>query len=99
MSCIVQFTTSKRFFNLQFLLRVDHKSLEKQIGLPLISRPKGRPTTLSNEEQSALFADINAYISRDIKPTLYDIEQLVIDKFQKSISIDNLRNYIMNSGI
>ena len=80
------------------LLGVDHKSFEKQLSLPLESRPNSRPIFLTKEEKVSLFEIINGYLEKGIKPTLYDALQLTIENFHKSLSPDTLRTYIMESG-
>lgn len=79
------------------LLGVDHKSFEKQLKLPLTSRPNGRPSVLSQEEKQELFEKICEYHNCKIKPTLYDMQQYIITKLKKSISPDTLHNYIIDS--
>ena len=80
------------------LLGVDHKSFEKQLKLPIDPNPNGRPVILNEEEKNILFSEINGYLANDIKPTLYDLIQVVIEKFKKTISPDTLSRYIIESG-
>lgn len=81
------------------LLGVDHKSFEKQLSLPLESRPNGRPFILTQEEKEILFEKINDYHSKQIKPTLYDMQQFILTKLRKSLSPDTLHNYIIDSEL
>lgn len=83
---------------LALLLGVDHKSFEKQLKLPIDPNPNGRPVVLNDEEKNTLFGEINSYLANDIKPTLYDLIQIVIEKFGKSISPDTLSRYITDCG-
>ena len=52
------------------LFGVDHKAYEKQIKLPLDSNNNGRPSLLDEDEENT-------------HPTLYDIEQMVIEDLIK----------------
>lgn len=79
------------------LFAVDHKAFEKQLSLPLGNNENGRPPTLNEEQQQLLFQKIQSLLSANKHPTLYDIEQISIQMFQKFVSVDTLRNYIIDS--
>lgn len=76
---------------------MDHKAFEKQLSLPLGNNENGRPPTLNEEQQQLLFQKIQSLLSANKHPTLYDIEQISIQMFQKFVSVDTLRNYIIDS--
>ncbi len=79
------------------LFAVDHKAFEKQLSLPLENNENGRPPLLNEEEQQLLFQKIQSLLASNKHPTLYDIEQISIQTFKKFVSVDTLRNYIINS--
>ena len=80
------------------LLSVDHKSYEKQLSLPIIPRPNGRPQSLTSEEKLILFDKIQEYHDKNIKPTLYDMQQFILSTIRKSISPDTIHRYIDESN-
>lgn len=79
------------------LFNVDHKAIEKQLSLPLVSNENGRPPLLNCEQQLVLIQTVIELNNTKIYPTLYDIEQITIEMFKKLISIDTIRNYIISS--
>ena len=81
------------------LFGVDHKALEKQLSLPLESNENGRPPLLDDEEKQILINKIHALIASKNHPTLYDVQQITIQLFQKIISIDTLRNIVIDSDL
>ena len=62
------------------LLDVDHKCFEKQIFLPLETRPPGRPRVLDDNEVNLIITEIKKLIDTKENPTLYDIQQFIIEK-------------------
>lgn len=79
------------------LFGVDHKAFEKQVKLPVDQRDNGRPSTLDEDEQLTLIEKIKSLNDSNMHPTLYDIEQFVIEHFKKYVTTDTLRNYIIQS--
>lgn len=69
------------------------------MNLPLESRPNGRLSILTEDEKTILFEKIKEYHNNKLKPTLYDMQQLVLAQNKKSISPDTLRNYILDSEL
>lgn len=79
------------------LFGVDHKAYEKQIKLPLDSNNNGRPSLLDEDEQLFLIEKVKKLNEENTHPTLYDIEQMVIEDFKKYVTIDTLKNYLIDS--
>lgn len=68
-------TKLAKFFN------VDHKPMEKQLSLPLVSNEKGRPPILNYEQQLLLIQTVIELNNTKNYSTLYDIEQITIEMF------------------
>ena len=79
------------------LLKVDHKTFEKQVRLPIEPRPPGRPTILTPEEMASVFDQIDEMHSRQEHPTIKDIQQLIIEICSKVPSIEVVRKIIKES--
>ena len=81
------------------LLGIDHKSFEKQLSLPLESRPPGRPSLLNEEEKREVFTEITRLIDEQQYPTVRDVQQIIIEKCEKVVSVDTVHRMIESSDM
>lgn len=79
------------------LLNVDHKCFEKQISLPLETTKIGRPSSLTLDEKELIFSEIESMLARSIYPTIKDLQQIIIEKIKKIVSIETIRRLIHES--
>ena len=80
------------------ILKVDHKTFEKQVLLPVEQRPPGRPTLLNEEEIATIYNEIEELHSKQEFPTIKDIQQMIIEKISKVPSLDVIRRIIKDSN-